>query len=320
MHGEAVWLLRERLRLTGDLVRGGRNSGHFGYYVEQAVKRFQSRHGLTPSGEVDKSTLLALNVPAKERLRQLRTNLSRIRSRANSAPGKYVLVNIPAAQVEAVDQGEVVSRHAAVVGKPDRQSPVLRSAVHEINFNPYWTIPASIVRKDLVPTARRYARKGKDILSTYRIDAFNGEGRKLNPERINWNSDAVYGYRYRQRPWEDNSLGFVKINFPNRYAVYLHDTPSQYLFGRNFRAESSGCVRVRNVEQLVAWLLEDNPDWDLSRVMQMKQTGERKDVSLNKHVPVYFAYITAWATPDGTVRFRRDLYARDGVGATASAY
>ena len=318
--GEPIRLLRYRLIASGDLVETGRRVSSYDYYVEQAVQRFQIRHGLTPTGIIDRSTLMALNVPAEARLRQLRLNLSRVRALAGKGAKKYVLVNIPAAQIEAVDGDRVVSRHAAVVGKIDRQSPVLRSTVHEINFNPYWHVPQSIVRKDLVPKARQYARRGMDVLSIYRIDAYDGRGRKINPARINWFSNAVYGYAYRQQPWEDNSMGFVKINFHNAHSVYLHDTPSKSLFGRNFRAHSSGCVRVQNVEQLVGWLLHSNGGWDTSRVLQMKHTGERKDVRLKRRVPIYFAYVTAWATRDGNVHFRRDLYRRDGVGPTASAY
>jgi len=229
-------------------------------------------------------------------------------------------VNIPAAQIEAVENDEIVSRHAAVVGKVDRRTPLLSSKIHQINFNPYWHIPQSIVRKDLVPKARLYARRNKDILSEYRIDAYTGSGRKLDPRRINWNSPAVYSYAYRQQPWKDNSMGFVKINFPNQHSVYMHDTPSKSLFGRNFRAASSGCVRVQNVKQLVSWLLESNHGWDGAKVAEMERTGARKDVSLKRRVPVYFVYVTAWATKDGAVNFRRDLYARDRVGPTASAY
>lgn len=318
--GEPVRLLKIRLVMSGDMPRSAARGYSFDYQTAQAIHNFQMRHGLKPTGELDKSTILALNVPAKARLQQLKLNLSRLKSQARGTGNKYVVVNIPAAQVEAVEQGQVVSRHVAVVGKTDRQSPVLRSAVHEINFNPYWNVPASIVRKDLVPKARQYARHGKDVLSIYKIDAFDGKGRKVDPASINWSSRTVYNYSYRQRPWEDNSMGFVKINFPNQHAVYMHDTPSKSLFGRNMRAESSGCVRVQNVSQLVAWMLEPNEGWDIRRVLQMKQTGERKDVRLKKKVPVYFAYITAWATPDGVVHFRRDLYQRDGVGTLAAAY
>lgn len=315
----AVVLLRRRLELTRDLPPSRRHSARYDYRVSEGIRRFQIRHGLKATGALDKSTILALNVPAKARLQQLKTNLARLRKHSGSAAKKYVVVNIPAAQIEAVENDQVVSRHAAVVGKVDRQTPILRSHIHQINFNPYWNIPRSIVRKDLVPKARLYAHRGKDILSEYRIDAFKG-GKKLDPRRINWNSPAVYSYRYRQEPWKDNSMGFVKINFHNAHSVYMHDTPSKSLFARNFRAHSSGCIRVQNVKQLVAWLLQPNGGWDIGQVAQLEQNGVRKDVSLKRRVPVYFVYVTAWATKSGTVNFRRDIYGRDRVGATASAY
>ena len=315
----AVVLLRRRLELTRDMPASRRQSARYDYRLTEGVKRFQARHGLSPTGKLDKSTVLALNVPAKARLQQLKTNLARLRKHSGSASKKYVVVNIPAAQIEAVENDQVVSRHAAVVGKVDRQTPVLRSQIHQINFNPYWNIPRSIVKKDLVPKARLYAHRGKDILSEYRIDAFKG-GKKLDPRTINWNSPAVYSYRYRQEPWKDNSMGFVKINFHNAHSVYMHDTPSKSLFARNFRAHSSGCIRVQNVKQLVTWLLQSNGGWDYGQVAQLEQNGMRKDVSLKRRVPVYFVYVTAWATKNGLVNFRRDIYGRDRVGATASAY
>ena len=317
---QGVALLRRRLELTGDLPSGYRNTRRFGRYLDAAVKRFQARHGLAPTGLVDRATILALNVPAGERLSQLRTNLDRLRRLSNAAARRYVMVNIPAAQIEAVENDEVVSRHKAVVGKVDRRTPVLRSRIHQLNFNPYWHVPRSIVRRDLVPEARRNAARGKDIMSEYRIDVFSAPGKILDSSKINWNSPAVYNYMYRQQPWKENAMGFVKINFSNRYSVYMHDTPTKKLFGRNFRAASAGCVRVQNVKQLVSWLLEANQGWDSAKVAEMERTGVRRDVSLKRRTPVYFVYVTAWATRDGAVNFRRDLYARDRVGPMASAY
>ena len=314
----AITTLRRRLMITGDLSERAGLSSRFDSYVVRALMAFQARHGLKATGAIDKSTLLALNVSAPARLKQLQINLGRLRSHSKSAAKKYVVVNIPAAQIEAVENDAVVSRHAAVVGKVDRRTPLLKSRIHQINFNPYWHIPQSIVRKDLVPKARMYARRGKDILGEYRIDAYAG-GKKLDPNRINWNSSAVYSYSYRQQPWVDNSMGFVKINFHNSHSVYMHDTPSKSLFNRNFRAHSSGCVRVQNVQQLVSWLLEPN-GWNIGAVSSIKQSGERKDVNMKRSVPVYFVYVTAWATKDGRVSFRRDLYGRDRVGTMASAY
>jgi len=321
----AVAALRRRLEIDGDLKVTGGDRMTFDYYVEQAVKRAQARHGMAPTGFVDKNTILALNVPAAARLRQLQANLSRIAALSGqTAQGKYVVVNIPAAQIEAVQDNRVVSRHAGVVGKVDRQTPVLQSTIHELNFNKEWIVPPTVLREDLVPKGREMAKKGQNVLVKYGIDAYADygafkRGQKIDPASIDWNSPAALNYFYVQNAGEDNPLGFVKINFHNSHAVYLHDTPSKSIFARNFRAESSGCVRVQNVPQLAAWLLED-AGWTLQQVLRMKQTGERLDVSLKKRVPLYMVYITAWATPDNMVHFRRDLYRRDGVGLTASAY
>jgi len=318
--GATVALLRQRLSMSGDL-READDYGtpFFDGSVERAVRRFQASNGLTPTGIVDKRTVAALNVSAAARLRQLKTNLSRLTEMARSLPKRYVVVNIPAAQIEAVENDKVVSRHAGVVGKTDRQTPILRSHIHELNFNPVWHLPPTVIQKDLVPNGRAMAKKGQDILAKFGIDAYGGDGKKLDSTKINWSSPATAGLTYRQKPGPENPLGFVKINFHNSYSVYMHDTPSDRMFGRNFRAASSGCVRVQGIEQLATWLMEDQ-GWDKDRVLAMKKSGERLDVRLKKPVPLYFVYMTAWATEDGVIQFRRDLYQRDGVGETASAY
>jgi murein L,D-transpeptidase YcbB/YkuD len=319
--GRAVEILRQRLAASGDL-RGDEDSV-FGYgfdqTLERAVKRFQASNGLTPTGIVDKRTIAAINIPAAVRLQQLKTNLARIQELARTAGKKYVVVNIPAAQIEAVEDDRVVSRHAGVVGKLDRQTPILRSAIHELNFNPVWHLPPTVITKDLVPKARDMQKRGQDALAKYGIDAYGADGKKLNTSKINWSSQSVAGLTYRQQPGPENPLGFVKINFHNSHSVYMHDTPSQTLFGRNFRAASSGCVRISGIERLAAWLVSEQ-GWTEEKVLGMKKTGERLDVRLKKPVPLYFAYITAWATEDGVVQFRRDIYAKDGVDAVASAY
>lgn len=319
--GGSVALLRQRLLLSGDLKGAdvGILSESYGAEMEKAVKRFQASNGLTPTGIVDKRTIAALNVPAAARLRQLRTNLQRLQEITTSMPKKYVVVNIPAAQIEAVENDKVVSRHAGVVGKIDRQTPLIKSQIYELNFNPIWHLPPTVIEKDLIPKGQEMSRRGQSVLAKYNVEAFGADGRQVDVSKINWSAPAARNLTYRQQPGPENPLGFVKINFPNNHSVYMHDSPSQTLYGRNFRAASSGCVRISGVEHLATWLVTDQ-GWTKEKVLEMKKSGERLDVKLKKPVPLYFAYITAWATEDGVVQFRRDIYNKDGVGPTASAY
>ncbi|MEQ1611361.1 MAG: L,D-transpeptidase family protein [Hyphomicrobiaceae bacterium] len=319
MNNPAVGILKQRLLASGDLKETSSFEGHFDFYTEKAVKRFQASNGLTPTGIVDKRTIAALNVPAAARLRQLRTNLSRLQEFARAMPKKYVMVNVPSAQIEAIENDRVVSRHSGVVGKMDRQTPLLRSAIHELNFNPVWHLPPTVIDKDLIPKGQDMQKRNQDVLAKFGIDAYDGGGKKLDSSKINWSGGAAKGLTFKQQPGKENPLGFLKINFHNNYSVYMHDTPSDTMFGRNFRAASSGCVRVQGIEHLAAWLLADQ-GWSPERVADMKKTGEKQNVALKKPVPLYFVYITAWATEDGIINFRRDLYQKDGVGAVAGAY
>ncbi|HEV7463787.1 MAG TPA: L,D-transpeptidase family protein [Methyloceanibacter sp.] len=317
--GSDVVVLHRRLEISGDLV-GRSIPDEYDAALTEAVKKFQRRHALPPTGAMDAVTIKAMNVPAVVRLGQLQAGLKQLQHLAPTAPARYVVVNIPAAQVEAVESGQVAQRHAAVVGKPARPSPELTSKIQEINFNPYWYVPKSIIYKDLVPKAREFTRRGQDFLSAYHMQAFDAAGNPIDSRQIDWNGTEVYNYQFRQLPWSENSLGYIKINFPNKDAVYMHDTPLKSLFGRAERFDSSGCVRVHNVDTLAAWILRDTPGWDINRIQAMKQTGEQIDAKLSKPLPVYFTYISAWGLPDGSVQFRPDIYNQDGGDTTASAY
>ncbi len=310
----AVVIVRERLRLSGEL-KDEDTSDYFDYELGQAVRRYQQANGLAPTGTLDKSTVAAMNVPAASRLKQLRANLSRL-GELGKVSRKYIAVNIPAAQIEAVENDTVVSRHAGIVGKLDRQTPILKSTIQQLNFNPVWHLPPTVITEDLIPTGQKMARRGESVLVKFKIDAY-GERGKLDPTKVNWN--AAQSLTFRQQPGPENPLGFVKMNFPNGHSVYMHDTPKPSLFGRSFRAASSGCVRISGIDQLAAWVVS-HQGWNLENVRQMKQTRERRDVQLKQPIPLYFAYVTAWATPDGAVHFRRDIYNKDGVGKAAGAY
>jgi L,D-transpeptidase YcbB len=316
MSHAAVVQLRKRLQATGDLQTFAGYPEVFDSYVEDAVKKAQARHGLPVTGFLDKETISELNVPAAARLRQLRTNLPRLQALSATVPaGKYVVVNIPSVQIEAINNNQVVSRHTGVVGKPDRPSPLVTSAIEEINFNKDWFVPPTVLKSDLLKEAHK--KGGKDALADHKVDVYADfaayqKGQRTDPQTVDWNSDTPLHLFYVQNGGPDNPLGFVKLNFQSPHHVYMHDTALPSIFSQAFRAESSGCVRVQNVHLLVAWLLEDN-GWTAQQVLRMKQTGEKLNIRLKKKVPLFWTYITGWATQDGTVQFRRDIYRRDGV-------
>lgn len=308
----AVVALRQRLILTGDLDRAAGESPIFDSYVEAGVRRFQARHGLSSTGVMTGPTVAAMNVPIDVRIRQLEINLARLQSYSGNLGNRYVVANIPAALVETVEGGVVHTRHAAGVGKIDRQSPILNSRVIEVNFNPFWTVPASIIRKDLIPKMQ----KEPNYLTDNKIRIFNAAGQELDPAQINWFSDEATRYRFRQDPGgEINSMGFVRINIPNPHGVYMHDTPAKGIFGDDFRFVSSGCIRVQNVRDYIEWLLKDTPGWSREHIDAVFKSGERIDARLAQPVNIYWVYVTAWATPDGLVQFRDDIYNKDGLGS-----
>ena len=313
--GQAVVALRQRLTITGDLDAEAGNSPIYDTFVEAAVKRFQARNGIGQTGILTPATLAELNVSADVRLKQLQTNLVRLRSFSANLGDRFVMANIPAASVETVENGQVFSHHAAGVGKIDRQSPVMQTKAIDINFNPFWTVPASIIRKDLIPKMQA----DPTYLTSNHIRVYNKEGQEVQPSSINWNSLDATNYKFREDPSVENSLGVVRINIANPYGVYMHDTPTKGIFGDDFRFVSSGCIRVQNVRDYVAWLLRDNPGWDRAKIDEAIRSGERIDVKLANPVPVYWVYITAWATPDGVVQFRDDIYQRDGFGTVTAA-
>ncbi len=302
-----IILLRKRLMITGDLQESAGLSDTFDSYVDLAVRRFQVRHGIQPDGVVGRSTIAALNVPVEKRLHQLQVNLVRVRAMSGFLGDRYVMVNIPAAEIEAVQDGRVRSRHTAVVGKVDRPTPILNSKIYELNFNPFWHVPESIIRKDLIPKMNQ----DPQYLARNHIRIYDQDGNEHTADQIDWHTEEAVNYMFRQDPGEINSLGSVRINFHNKHSVYLHDTPAKTLFGQNYRFHSSGCVRVQNVRELVTWLLAPSGEWTRERVDEVIRSGERVDVKLTQKVPIYTTYITAWATRDGVVNFREDIYNRD---------
>jgi murein L,D-transpeptidase YcbB/YkuD len=309
-----VVILRQRLTVTGDLAEGAGNSQTFDSYVDAGLRRFQARHGLPADGVAGPSTINMMNVPASTRLAQLQTNLVRLRSMSGFLGDRYVMINIPAAAIEVVEGDRVVSRHTAVVGKVDRPTPVLATKIYRVSFNPNWTVPASIIRKDLIPLMQ----KSPDYLTKKHIRIYDTAGVEVPPESIDWNTDqATKGYLFRQDPGDFNSLGTVRISFHNDEQVYMHDTPQKDIFGREQRFDSSGCIRVQNVRQVIGWLLRDTPEFPRERIDQIFKSGEQVHVNPKPEIPLYLQYISAWAMADGVTHFRDDIYNRDGIGQLA---
>ena len=307
----AVDILRQRLALEGYLPREASRGTEFDENVEQALINFQRNHGLATDGRLGPKTQKALNVSAFARLETLRANLPRIGAYTQNLGYRYIVVNVPAGQLDAVEGGSVRSRHNVVVGKPERPTPMLASKVSELNFNPYWNAPVSIVEKDILPKVR----KSLAILDKMNIRIYDGyQGPEVDPTTVDWNTVTPDRYHFRQDPGQGNAMASVKINFPNKYSVYMHDTPDKQLFTAASRYFSSGCVRIEKVHVLTSWILRGQDNWSSEQIDSVVNSGERVDVEVADGPEIRFAYLTAWTTDDGQVHFRDDIYRLDGTG------
>ena len=301
--------IRKHLIIEGDLGSGSGSNPTFDREFLDGLSRFQIRNGLRVSGFVDQRTLAALNVTATERLQQLETNLKRVQGLMsfNKAP-RYVLVNVPFFVAQGVQKGELSFESNVVAGKPARATPQVSAKIVEINFFPTWSVPEIVAQQDLIPKIR----KDPSYFSQEHFMVMRDWGSPpLDPASVDWNSPQVVSYKFRQEPGTFNALGVVRINMPNKYSVYMHDTPLKQLFGQSARAFSSGCVRVEKVQELVAWLLGGQKGWSLEKVQAQIDSGKKIDVKLASPVPVHFVYLTAFASGSGLAQFRPDIYGRD---------
>ncbi len=306
--GSEVATIRQHLIIEGDLTGSGGNPIFDQEFLE-GLARFQIRNGLRVSGFVDSRTLTALNVTAPERLKQLESNLARIQGMMsiNKAP-RYVLVNVPAFVAQAVQNDTLALESNIVAGKPARATPQVSAKIVEVNFFPTWSVPEIVAQQDLIPKIRKdpgyFSEEHFSVMTDWKSPP-------LDPAMVDWNSPQVESYKFRQDPGPFNALGVVRINMPNKYSVYMHDTPLKQLFSQSARAFSSGCVRVEKVLELVAWLLSDQKGWTLEKVQAQVDSGHKIDVKLAKPVPVHFVYLTAFASANGVAQFRPDIYGRD---------
>ena len=312
---KGVAALNQRLFIEG-YVRPEAAEGEFASIFTSATQdglmRFQRNHGLGVSGQVDGPTLQALNVSAAERLSTIRANIPRIAEYSKDLGDRYIVVNVPAQQIETVEGNRVYSRHNAIVGRPSRPTPVVVTALSDIKFNPYWNAPASIVERDIIP---KITGGNMSILQKMNMKVFEGVGGpEIDPRRVNWRRAVADNYHFRQEPGGGNAMATAKINFSSPFGIYLHDTPEQHLFESSGRFYSSGCVRVQKVAILLNWILNGQDGFDANRIEGLAQSLERLDVNLLAPPQLRVAYLTAWPTPDGIVAFRGDVYGLDGTG------
>lgn len=316
MSDARVSLIRKRLIASGDLSASETSdSTEYDPPLASAVQSFQQRMGLEGDGVLGPGTVAELNVPTADRIRQLRVNLDRGRVLLRDLPESFVVVNIAGFTVYLVRGDHIVWNARVQVGKPYRRTPIFRSNISYLVLNPTWTVPPGIIANDILPAARRdpeaITRKGLRVL--------DANGREVDPHSVDWSrfKGGNIPYTLRQDPGPKNALGRVKLMFPNPYLVYLHDTPSQTLFDRSERTFSSGCVRVERVLELTELVLDDREHWNQSAIARVLDTGETRNITLKKPIPVLLTYWTAWVDPKGRTNFRHDVYGQDAQWAKA---
>jgi murein L,D-transpeptidase YcbB/YkuD len=319
MRAPRVAALRARLLASNDAeearLAAGALAGPELYdpQLEAAVIRFQHRHGLAQDGKVGPRTLAALNVPIEERIRQMVLNLERRRWMPDDRGDRYVFVNLADFALKVVHEPKTVFDTRVVVGAPYHRTPAFSAEMTYLEINPYWNVPPSIARNELLPEIKQdpgyLAANGFELLSDWNdgaaaIDAWSLDWSQITPEDFTWH--------LRQRPGEGNALGRIKFMFPNPFNVYLHDTPARHLFEKAERSFSHGCIRVEQPESFAGVVLAGQDDWSPERIKAAIASGERMIVALDEPLPVHIEYLTAWVNKDGTVHFRNDVYGRDG--------
>lgn len=268
---------------------------------------FQELYGLEALGNIGNQTIEAMNVPVTEKIKTIEANLERLRWLPQELPNYYLMVNIVNFELHAVEDNQIIRKHKVVVGKPYRMTPVFSATMQYLVFNPTWTVPPTILKEDLIPEIR----KDKQTLANKNIKVYDNQGNQINADSIDWLSNKVFSYTYRQDAGKSNALGVVKFMFPNPYNVYLHDTPSKELFERTERAFSSGCIRVQKPLELAVYLLRNQPQYDIKHITKIIESGATQTVILKNRPEVYLLYLTAWIDDNGRLNFRKDIYNRD---------
>lgn len=303
--------LRVRLTESGDLPPGQHQGMIYDESVAEGVKKFQARHGLVTDGITGRNTLSEMNKSLSERISQMELSLERMRWRKDDLGSRFVFVNLADQHLTLVENDRPVWRSRLIVGRTYHATPVFSEKMEYIVLNPNWNIPRSIAANEMLPLLRR----DPTALSARNISVKTGWGdtaRVIDPRSVNWQTVGrqSFPYRLQQGPGPNNALGRIKFMFPNRFNVYIHDTPTKHLFARARRTLSHGCMRVQNPIELARHIL-DGQGWSKARISSALRTGKRRVVGLSNPWPVYVTYLTAWTDENGINHFRPDIYGRD---------
>jgi len=311
--GERARILRNRLAISGDLDPAqGRDGLLFNVALERGVKKFQRRHGLEVDGIVGPATLAALNFSVEERVLQIEANLERWRWLPQDFGPRYILVNVANFGLEVMENGATVMTMRAVVGRSYQRTPAFSAEMTYLVFCPYWNVPDSIAKEEMLPLIQ----KDPAYLAQNQLKLFQGWGseqKEIDPTTVDWSSVNAenFPYHLRQEPGPMNPLGRVKFMFPNKFNVYLHDSPSRGLFWRTEREFSHGCIRIHKAIELAEYVLRGDPQWTPESVHEAIDKSLDQIVRLPEPIPVHVLYWTAWVDEDGVVHFRKDIYERD---------
>ncbi len=307
--GNSVTALRQRLIFWGYLSRNPvPDTKAYDSAMMVAVQAFQKRNGMEPDGALGKMTVNALNQSPRNLMDIAAVNMERLRWLPDSLrDSEMILVNIANFHLEYLSKGDTLFSEKVIVGKQYHASPIFSAPMKYIVFSPYWNVPNSIARNELIPSIR----KNPNYLKQKNMEVITHSGKPVDPSTVNWSSKS-FPYLIRQKPGGDNSLGLVKFMFPNKHSVYLHDTPSKSLFEREDRALSHGCIRLRNPEKLAKLLLGEDPFWTDEKIQLAMNQPKEQIVNLNREIPVVLLYLTFWADSKGQGHFRPDIYGRDG--------
>ncbi len=300
-----VPLLRQRLIAAGLLAPELAYGQTYDNNVAKAVNQFQIEQNLDVDGAVGAETLAMLNVPLPQRINQVKANLERGRWLLHEINGTFLLVDIAGYNVHLFKEGKAIWRSRIQVGNPYRSTPIFKSRLTYVTFNPTWTIPPTIFKEDILPRVQQ----NRGYLAAHRLRVINHQGKELNPATINWNNPGNILLREDAGPY--NPLGQMVIRFPNAHAIYMHDTPSRTNFGKGQRAFSSGCIRLEHPLELVELLLDDPVHWNRQALEDTLATGETRDVGFPVKIPIMLAYFTVGVSHDGRLNYRQDIYDRD---------